>query len=86
MHFCLGPAESLWNVSYYQLMKESLRENGIICCQGEDNWYYSKLIADIVKFAGNIFPSVSYSLGKVPSYPAGTCGYILCCLEDVSKK
>uniref|UniRef100_A0A8U7NJV1 Spermidine synthase n=1 Tax=Corvus moneduloides TaxID=1196302 RepID=A0A8U7NJV1_CORMO len=32
----MGPAESLFKESYYQLMKTALREDGILCCQGED--------------------------------------------------
>ncbi|KAG8568475.1 hypothetical protein GDO81_014014 [Engystomops pustulosus] len=31
----VGPAESLFKESYYQLMKTALREGGILCCQGE---------------------------------------------------
>lgn len=31
----LGPAESLFKESYYQLMKTALKEDGILCCQGE---------------------------------------------------
>lgn len=30
-----GPAESLFKESYYQLMKTALKEDGILCCQGE---------------------------------------------------
>uniref|UniRef100_A0A6I8NFF4 Spermidine synthase n=1 Tax=Ornithorhynchus anatinus TaxID=9258 RepID=A0A6I8NFF4_ORNAN len=31
----MGPAESLFKESYYQLMKMALREGGILCCQGK---------------------------------------------------
>ena len=30
----LGPAQALFQKSYYQLMNDALRENGIVCCQG----------------------------------------------------
>ncbi len=29
-----GPAESLFQASFYDLMKNALRPNGVICCQG----------------------------------------------------
>ena len=29
-----GPAQSLFQESYYDLLKNALRPNGIICCQG----------------------------------------------------
>lgn len=34
-HLPTGPAESLFKESYYQLMKTALKEEGILCCQGE---------------------------------------------------
>lgn len=30
-----GPAESLFKESYYQLMKTALKDDGVLCCQGE---------------------------------------------------
>jgi len=77
-----GPAESLFQSSYYDLMKNALRPNGIICCQGENFWYFSDLVAKIVNFAGQIFPTVSYALTQIPSYPSGCIGFILCSLES----
>lgn len=77
-----GPAESLFQESFYDLMKNALRPNGIICCQGENFWYFSDLVAKIVGFAGNIFPTVSYALTQIPSYPSGCIGFILCSMEE----
>ena len=34
MKLKLGPAQTLFQTSYYQLMNNALRENGIVCCQG----------------------------------------------------
>ena len=66
-------------------MKSALRENGIICCQGETHWLFSDLIKKVVEFAGNIFPSVSYAQVQIPTYPTGTIGFILCSLEANKK-
>ena len=30
----LGPAESLFQESYYELMKKALKPDGLLCCQG----------------------------------------------------
>lgn len=79
-----GPAESLFESSFYNLMKKALRPGGIICCQGENLWHYPELIAKIIGFAGEIFPTVSYAVGQTPTYPSGTLGYILCSLNEVS--
>lgn len=77
-----GPAEALFEASYYQLMKNALRPNGIVCCQGESLWHYADLIEKILKFAGDIYPSVSYAHGQTPTYPSGIIGYIICSLEE----
>lgn len=78
-----GPAESLFQIPFYTLMKEALRPNGIVCCQGENLWVYEDLIKRIVTFAGDLFPSVSYAYSQVPSYPPGIIGFIMCSLEPV---
>lgn len=77
-----GPAESLFQDSYYALMKNALREKGIICCQGETYWLFSELIQKIVKFAGDLFPSVSYARCQVPTYPTGLIGFVFCSKEE----
>ena len=41
----VGPAESLFKESYYQLMKTALKEDGILCCQGECQWLHLDLKA-----------------------------------------
>ena len=79
-----GPAESLFQESYYELMKNALRANGIVCCQGENFWVFSDLVKNIVNFAGNVFPSVSYAQTQIPTYPTGCIGFIICSLEKVS--
>ena len=33
--FPLGPAESLFKESYYELMKKALKPDGLLCCQGK---------------------------------------------------
>ena len=35
-----GPAQTLFQVSYYELMKNALRENGIVCCQGWFSFFF----------------------------------------------
>lgn len=34
----VGPAESLFQESYFSLLKQALRPNGIICSQGGTYW------------------------------------------------
>jgi spermidine synthase len=63
-------------------MKNALRPNGIVCCQGENFWLFGETISNIIKFAVNVFPSVSWAHTQIPSYPTGTIGFIICSLEE----
>ena len=76
-----GPACVLFEKSYYELLHSALRENGIICCQGESYWLYTEFIRNILEFSGKIFPSVSYAQTQIPTYPSGLIGFVLCSLE-----
>jgi spermidine synthase len=79
-----GPAQNLFEESYYELMRKSLKSNdGIICCQGENFWNFKDLISKIISFAGKVFPSVSYAQTQIPSYIPGCIGFIFASLEPV---
>lgn len=79
-----GPAESLFQESFYALLKSALKPpHGIICCQGESVWLHLNLIKQIVSFTRNVFPSVAYAFASTPTYPSGTIGFLLCSLDEV---
>ena len=75
----VGPAESLFGKSYYQLLSESMREDGILSSQGECPWIDLPLVKKMVEFCNEIFAGqVSYAIGSVPTYTSGTMGYLIC--------
>ncbi|XP_068190073.1 spermidine synthase [Antennarius striatus] len=74
----VGPAESLFKKSYYQLMKEALRNGGILCSQGECQWLHLELIKEMQTFCKTLFPVVEYAYSTIPTYPSGQIGYMLC--------
>ncbi|KAJ7306356.1 hypothetical protein JRQ81_009700 [Phrynocephalus forsythii] len=73
-----SPAESLFKESYYQLMKTALREDGILCCQGECQWLHLDLIKEMRQFCKSLFPVVEYAYCTIPTYPSGQIGFMLC--------
>jgi len=79
-----GPAESLFEKPYYELMSRALKDDGIICTQGECIWLHLKLICQMKEFCETIFPSVAYAYSTIPTYPSGQIGYMLCSLNGVS--
>ncbi|KAG7227072.1 hypothetical protein INR49_022419 [Caranx melampygus] len=70
----VGPAESLFKESYYQLMKAALRNGGILCSQvapfGADKEMWT--------FCRTLFPVVDYAYSTIPTYPSGQIGFMLC--------
>ncbi|KAG8434786.1 hypothetical protein GDO86_012944 [Hymenochirus boettgeri] len=59
-------------------MKTALKENGILCCQGECQWLHLKLIKEMHQFCKTLFPVVQYAYCTVPTYPSGQIGFMLC--------
>ena len=80
----MGPAESLCKESYYQLMKTALKEDGILCCQGECQWLHLDLIKEMRHFCKSLFPVVGYAYCTIPTYPSGQIGFMLCSKNPVS--
>ncbi|KAL8601375.1 hypothetical protein ACOMHN_042379 [Nucella lapillus] len=77
----IGPACTLFEQRYYQLMKEALTPGGIICSQGECLWLHLDLIGSMQEFCRSLFPSVSYAHTAIPTYPSGQIGFLLCSLD-----
>ncbi|XP_026222606.1 spermidine synthase [Anabas testudineus] len=74
----VGPAESLFKQSYYELMKTALRSGGILCSQGESPWLHLELIKEMQTFCKALFPVVDYAYSTIPTYPSGQIGFMLC--------
>ncbi|XP_076472542.1 spermidine synthase-like isoform X2 [Babylonia areolata] len=74
----IGPACSLFEERYYQLMKEALAPGGVICSQGESLWLHLELIGSMQQFCRSLFPSVAYAFTTIPTYPSGQIGFLLC--------
>ncbi|XP_060073766.1 spermidine synthase-like [Ylistrum balloti] len=77
----IGPASSLFEKSYYELMKKALKPNGILCCQGECLWLHLDLIKSMQDFCRSLYPVVDYAYTTIPTYPSGQIGFILCSLN-----
>jgi len=79
----IGPAESLFGKSYYELIKEALTDDGILSSQAESIWLHLNLINKLVQFTRQLFPSVGYASGFVPTYPSGAMGYLLASKKNI---
>ncbi|KAI9823706.1 MAG: putrescine aminopropyltransferase [Sarea resinae] len=84
-----GPAESLFQKPYFELLHGALKEGGVITTQGSENqWLHLQLITDLKKCCKEVFPTVEYAYTTIPTYPSGQIGFMVCCKDanrDVSK-
>ncbi|EGX95900.1 spermidine synthase [Cordyceps militaris CM01] len=80
-----GPAESLFQKPYFQLLHDALREGGVITTQGSENqWLHLALITQLKKDCKEIFPVVEYAYTTIPTYPSGQIGFMVCS-KDASR-
>jgi len=73
-----GPAESLFQKPYFELLKSALREGGVITTQAENQWLHLDLIADLKKSCKEVFPVAEYAYTTIPTYPSGQIGFMVC--------
>jgi len=73
----VGPAESLFQPSFYEAMYSALRHNGIVCVQAECFWIHLELVSDLLACCDDIFDHAEYATTMVPTYPCGQIGFIL---------
>ncbi|KAI9734661.1 MAG: putrescine aminopropyltransferase [Cirrosporium novae-zelandiae] len=76
-----GPAESLFQKPYFQLLFDALKEGGVITTQAENQWLHLSLIADLQKACREVFPVAEYAYTTIPTYPSGQIGFMVCCKD-----
>lgn len=78
----VGPAASLFQESYYGLLKEALRDGGIVCSQGGSFWLDLDYVKKTMTGCALHFPKVAYAITSVPSYPCGHIGFVIASLDE----
>ncbi|CAM9103585.1 unnamed protein product [Choristocarpus tenellus] len=73
----VGPAETLFQPSFYENMKKALAPGGIIATQGECLWLHLQFISTVLSACADLFTTVDYAFTTIPSYPSGQIGFIL---------
>lgn len=77
----IGPAESLFQESYFALMKQALKPNGIVCSQGGTYWTDLHHVKETLDHCRKQFASAAYAVTSVPSYPCGQIGFVIGSLD-----
>ncbi|KAL4806660.1 Spermine/spermidine synthase-domain-containing protein [Aspergillus unguis] len=76
-----GPAESLFQKPYFELLRDALRDGGVITTQAENQWLHLPLIANLKKSCKEVFPVAEYAYTTIPTYPSGQIGFMVCCKD-----
>lgn len=63
-------------------MKKALKPGGIVCSQGSSFWIDIKHVQDTVEGCRRQFKNTSYAMAMVPSYPCGSIGFVIGCLDE----
>ncbi|KAJ8965453.1 hypothetical protein NQ314_004124 [Rhamnusium bicolor] len=78
----IGPAANLFTESYFRLLKDALKPNGIICSQGGSVWSDLNQIKQTINSCKKHFSTVRFATSSVPSYPDGHIGYVVATLDE----
>lgn len=75
----------MFQESYFELMRKALKPGGIVCSQGSSFWIDLPHVKETLEACGRQFKNVSYATAQVPTYPCGTIGFVIGCLEENCK-
>ena len=73
----VGPAESLFQPTFFELLKNALKPDGILCSQGECQWLHLDIIKSVLAKLRSLFPVVDYAYTTIPTYPSGQIGFFM---------
>ncbi len=74
----VGPAASLFEKPYFQLLHDALTPGGNISTQAECLWLHLPLIGKLRHATLEIFETAEYAFTTVPTYPSGQIGFLVC--------
>lgn len=73
----VGPAEALFKRNFYQKVKESLKEGGIMAAQTESPFLQEEYFKTAVKEVKAVFKHSKTYLAFIPTYPAGMWSFTI---------
>jgi spermidine synthase len=74
----VGPAASLFEKPYFQLLHDALTPGGNISTQAECLWLHLPLIGELRHTTLEIFETAEYAFTTIPTYPSGQIGFLVC--------
>lgn len=78
----IGPAEVLFSESFYQDLKKSLKDDGVMVCQSQSPIFNKDILKQTRSRLQKLFPIVKTYKAIVPSYPGGMWSFTLASFKD----
>ncbi|MBI9033777.1 MAG: polyamine aminopropyltransferase [Bacteroidales bacterium] len=84
----VGPAEGLFNASFYQECKRVLKQDGILVTQGESPIFNHQVFVELNKCLKSVFNNnqVEVILFQIPTYPSGVWSFQLATKSGIDLK
>ncbi len=79
----VGPAEGLFKKEFYDSLKNSLNDGGIISQQCGTPFYHPEELKNSYDLLSKIFKSVKPYLAYIPTYPSGMWSFIMASDEEL---
>ena len=73
----VGPAEGLFQPSFYQVIARALNDGGIMVAQSESPFLHQSLIQHMRDGLKTCFPEVKLYLAAIPTYPTGLWSFLM---------
>lgn len=67
----IGPAEVLFEKSFYQSLSKALKDDGLMVCQSESPIFYAEIMRQTHQRISAIFAQTALYMAVVPTYPGG---------------
>ncbi|XP_049806575.1 spermidine synthase [Schistocerca nitens] len=73
----VGPAVSLFQQEYFELMYKALKPDGIVCSQAGTVWTNIECLAKTLDHCRNVFETAACATVSVPTYPTGQISFVI---------
>lgn len=73
----VGPAQQLFESSFYESLHRALREDGLMVCQSQSPIFHRNVMLKTYERIGRIFPYQTLYTAVVPTYPGGLWSFTL---------
>lgn len=73
----IGPAEVLFEMDFYQSLREALKEDGIMVCQSQSPIFHSEVMRQSYTRIMELFQEVKLYTAVVPTYPGGLWSFTI---------